>query len=256
MKIKSPAKWLIKYASLSFAVISILMIGIIFKHGAAFGPVIAKVFVIAWMVVTVVGAILGVLFRFVKVFRGDHDIYNSAGMCIGLFIIITAVLMIIFPPLNSPREPANRASCANNLKQMYSAMNIYHSNFGNSVYYMPHQGQAFFTCLLGHPESHSNTYEQNAPFNDAGFRRIFCCPSSGDNPAKVKACGNMPDYLGPKKHTPAGTLSALDDSVPANTPIAADKKGNHRDGGNVLFFDGTMQFLRGVEYEKALKELE
>jgi prepilin-type processing-associated H-X9-DG protein len=245
-------KWLIKYASLSFVIISILLFGILAKYGTDISVNIAHVLVIAFMATTVVGTILGALFRFNKAFRSEHDIYNSVGMCTG--ILISTLTLVSIVPSNRPRESAYRASCANNLSQLYKAMLIYRSTFGNNVDYMPHHGQAFFKCLLGHGEPHPSSYEQKAPC--CGNKELFICPSGGTIIESVVADGNMPDYLGPKKHTPNGTPSALDDSVPANTPIAADKKHNHTAGGNVLFFDGTVRFLIGVEYEMALNELE
>jgi prepilin-type processing-associated H-X9-DG protein len=65
----------------------------------------------------------------------------------------------------------------------------------------------------------------------------------------------MADYLGPARHlaVPVGNPSALVDGVPSRYPIACDAPGNHKEGGNVLWFDGSVTFLRGQDYEAAVK---
>jgi prepilin-type processing-associated H-X9-DG protein len=158
----------------------------------------------------------------------------------------------LFTALASAKESANRAQCANNLSQAYKAMHIYVFEFGKNRFYPPHVGEKFWLCLAGRCEdkaSHPAGYFEKAPLVEHEDEDIFKCPSA-------KSPKGAMDYLGPRKHTPAGTPSAMVDGLPGNTPLAADKKGNHKEGGNVLFFDGSVRYLTGEEYETALKELE
>jgi prepilin-type processing-associated H-X9-DG protein len=152
--------------------------------------------------------------------------------------------------LESAKEAANLGTCKNHLKIIYVQMQIYCTTFGKNRDYPPHAGVTFWLCLAGkcgEPGLHPAGYAAKAPLaKEPGDLK---CPTA-------KAKDSVIDYLGPKKHTPDGTPSALKDSLPGETPIAADKKGNHADGGNVLFFDGSIRFLKGDEYEKALKQLE
>ena len=130
-------------------------------------------------------------------------------------------------------------------------MKYYVQAYGDKRDYPPHVGQQFWFCLsqkCSDKNQHPLTYYTKTPImTDRGD--LYVCPATSSSEGTC-------NYLGPKKHTPEGKPSALADGFPPDTPIAADMRGNHKDGGNVLFFDGRVQFLTGEEYEKALKELE
>ncbi len=138
---------------------------------------------------------------------------------------------------------------------MYKAMYIYKSAFGNNKDYMPHTGDAFFTCLLGHSSvEHPGSYSAKAPL--FGIPELFVCDRSGSDETSVTPGGKMADYKGPPRHplVPSGNPSALVDGIFAGWPIACDKPENHKGaGGNVLRFDGSVGFIQDEEYQAAVK---
>ncbi len=173
-----------------------------------------------------------------------------------IMLVISLAAALFIPSLIAAKEAANRASCGGNLSQLYKGMFVYASTFGKRKdLWMPHTGDAFFTCLLGHssPE-HPASYLTNAPF--IGIPEVFLCPSSGSSVNSVIPGGAMADFLGPARHpqVPAGNPSALvSDGIPSDTPIGCDKPGNHRGGGNVLRFDGSVSFREDPDYTAAVK---
>ena len=173
-------------------------------------------------------------------------------MLIMLIISLAAVLLI--PSRITARERSNRVSCAGNLCQLYKAMHVYVSAFGKNKDYMPHTGDAFFTCLQGHagPE-HPALYSAKAPM--FGNQSCHVCPSSGSDDTSVTPGGAMADYLGPARHpaVPVGNPSALANGVFSGYPIVCDKPGNHADGGCVLRFDGSVIFKEAPDYPAAVK---
>jgi prepilin-type processing-associated H-X9-DG protein len=170
----------------------------------------------------------------------------------GLVIILltTIVGFALVLPATNWNETPYKSICQNNLKNIHVGMCVYYSAFGSNHDYPPHVGTKFLLCLAGlcdDKRQHPHAYFNKAPL--AGIGNDFNCLLSKEE-------GVFASYLGPKKHTPNDNPSALAKDLPPDTPIAADKKGNHKDGGNVLFFDGSVKFLPDEEYEKALKELE
>jgi hypothetical protein len=178
---------------------------------------------------------------------------------VGLVVVIVmiGVLAAIFVvALINTKERASRDICGNNLSQMYKAMHVYRHAFGGNKNYMPHTGDAFFTCLLGHSGSeHPPEYATKAPM--LGNKDCFVCCYSGHDETSVMPGGAMADYKGPSRHplVPPGNPSALVDGIPPDYPIACDKPGNHKEdgGGKVLRFDGSVSFLEGDAYQAAVK---
>jgi prepilin-type processing-associated H-X9-DG protein len=147
----------------------------------------------------------------------------------------------------------DKSQCAHgHLARLYMGMRFYVEKLGTGKNYPPHVGQQFWLCLSQNcieKDRHPATYYSQVHVFGRTEKDLYECPAAHSSEDSI-------NYLGPKKHTPDGNPSALVEGLPPDTPIAADKKGNHKDGGNVLFFDGRVQFLTGEEYEKALKELE
>jgi prepilin-type processing-associated H-X9-DG protein len=169
-----------------------------------------------------------------------------------IVILITLVVgaMLVLPALDWRPRPPHKAICRNNLKQLHVGMMVYVQAFGAKKDYPPHTGPRFLQCLAGRcgdRDRHPEDYFGRAPLPIEG-KELNCLRSREE--------GVFASYLGPRKHTPAGNPSALMDGLPARTPVAADRKGNHADGGNVLFLDGSVEFLTGGDYEKALAQLE
>jgi prepilin-type processing-associated H-X9-DG protein len=149
------------------------------------------------------------------------------------------------------KASALQAACANNLAHIGKGLQIYRGMFGKESGYPPHTGQTFLLCLAGKcgkQNLHPREYFEKAPLKSEPAS-LFKCPAT-------KSRSSLLDYLGPRKQTPAGVTSALAEGMRPDTPVAADKKGHHPHGGNVLFLDGSVKFLRGEEYEAAIKQLE
>ena len=166
--------------------------------------------------------------------------------------IIGILVALLLPALAAAKESANRAACQNNLSQMYKGMHVYCSAFGKNKNYMPHVGDAFFTCLLGDTGAHPSTYATKAPFY--GNLALYICPSSGSDEGIIAAGKLTPDYRGPARHpdVPTTAASALADGIFSGYPIGADMTTNHKGvGGNVLRFDGSVSFRTDTDYTDA-----
>lgn len=183
------------------------------------------------------------------------DRHSYAGLLV-LCVFVIALAAMLIPMCTRAKYHSSRAACQNYLAQMFKAMHVYAEEFGNRENFMPHTGDAFFTCLLGHtgPE-HSTSYATKAPCY--GRVDLFCCPYSGSDISSVTPGGSTVDYMGPARHplVPSDNPSALVDGIPPHWPIACDKPGNHEGGkGNVLRFDGTVRLMEGDEYTEAVKK--
>ncbi len=171
--------------------------------------------------------------------------------------IIGILVALLLPALAAAKESANRAACQNNLSQMYKAMHVYVSAFGKNKHYMPHVGDAFFTCLLGHGGEHPTTYQQKAPCY--GNKDLYVCPSSGSDATSVTEGGATADYRGPTKHpdVPSSAPSAIADGIFSGYPIGGDESNNHKGaGGNICRFDGSVQFMTDTDFTDALNKLQ
>jgi archaemetzincin len=180
--------------------------------------------------------------------------FTLAGLLLIVAILCLSVALLV-PVLRAARESANRAACAGNLSQWYRGMHVYFSSFGENRLFVPHVGDAFWTCLVGHPgPEHPASYQQKAPFR--GSRDLFVCPGSGSDESSVAPGGPMADYRGPARHpdVPPGVLSALVGGIPAETVIACDEEGNHEGGGNVLQFDGAVMSRAEPDFSNALSQ--
>jgi prepilin-type N-terminal cleavage/methylation domain-containing protein len=158
--------------------------------------------------------------------------------------IIGILVALLLPALASAKEAANRAACKNNLRQMHTGMHLYVSSYGKNKLYPPHVGDAFLNCLRGRCGPHTGAptpYEQRAPL--PSHDDLFVCPSTG-NVSSATAL----DYAGP--NVTGLTSTYLNDAVPPDRIIAGDKADqNHKkDGGNMLRFDGSVQFYSADEY--------
>jgi prepilin-type N-terminal cleavage/methylation domain-containing protein len=167
--------------------------------------------------------------------------------------IIGILVALLLPALAAAKESANRASCANNLSEMYRGMHVYISAFGKNKQYMPHVGKAFWVCLKGHASNHPASYRDKAPFR--GSNDLYVCPSSGSDASSVTD-DSCVDYRGPVKDTnyvPTAALSALADGLPADFTIACEEEVNHKkSGGNVMRFDGSVQFKTDQDFTTAI----
>jgi len=161
-----------------------------------------------------------------------------AGISLGgavLLLMLVALPMILLPSLSKARETANRVKCAANLKQIGLAMQLYaNENRGN---YPPRPEDLLLTQDI--------------------TSEVFICPSTND----TKAPGATPQqeaanlsagghhsyiYLGKGKNATAGY----------NVVLVYEAPTNHKNGFNVLFGDGHVEYLNGAIAQKVMSELQ
>lgn len=153
----------------------------------------------------------------------QHRYRRAVTICatVGLVGAILTVYSMM-PGLGS-RPTNNRVKCANNLKQMGLAIQLYANDHGS-------QFPDSFGTILAIEDITSS---------------VFNCPETADMPAQgpttqatvadLYSGGHLSYiYLGQKLTTATAT---------ANTVVAYEPLSNHRDGMNVLFGDGHVEFL-------------
>lgn len=142
----------------------------------------------------------------------------------GAALLILLLVVILLPPLNRAREQANRVKCASNLRQVGQAVFIYASVNGGR-----------FPDRLDKLLSYAGS-------------SVFVCPSGNDSPApgatpqlqasNLYTGGHLSYvYVGAGLSTNAGFGNA------PTTVVMYEPLANHRDGINVLYADGSVQFL-------------
>ncbi len=196
---------------------------------------------------------------------------NSGFTMIELLVVITVVSLLItltLPAITKVRAKANRAKCANNLRQIgVAAISYMTANLGPSSTpgFLPHAGG---------PGTQDGADEVGIVFSqlirtgNLDDARIFICPQSTDLPQVVPQGGQStysidePDVRRADAPFSYGwTRRGLNTSTPSNTFIAADRTvteregpgdpnegligvvTNHRSGRNVLRFDGAVEFI-------------
>jgi prepilin-type N-terminal cleavage/methylation domain-containing protein len=163
-----------------------------------------------------------------------------------LVILIISILAALFVSTHLAREEwGNRAACKGNLRQMYTGMVLYVSAYGKNKFYPPHVSDAFLNCLRGRCGPHPGApapWVQRAPL--PGHDDLFVCPSTGHLSSPTAL-----DYAGP--NVTGLNTPYLTDDVPPDRIIAGDRsiKNHKNDGGNVLRFDGSVQYYPADEYE-------
>jgi prepilin-type processing-associated H-X9-DG protein len=155
-------------------------------------------------------------------------------LCIAI-VVLFGIAAFILPDLCRAREPANRVKCASNLKQIGSAMLLYANE--NAGHY-------------------PDRFEQLLATQDIGAE-VFVCPSSNDEKANGNTLDEIvadlarPHHLSYVYHGKGFTKDA-----PADVVLATELFENHdRDGLNVLYGDGHVDFINRAAAEKLLAEL-
>lgn len=143
------------------------------------------------------------------------------GLCVcgGGIVLLVLLAALLLPAVTKSISRGQAASCANNLRQLWTLQQSYTMQFGGPERRLPEEtGAAFWLKLT----------QTHPPLLDETEREVFLCPVKG-------VSGNPCDYLGPAR--PASQLQPGD-------PVGADHPGYHPDGGNVLMKDGrVMEFF-------------
>jgi prepilin-type processing-associated H-X9-DG protein len=142
----------------------------------------------------------------------------------GAGLLVLLLVLALLPPLKRAREQSRRVQCAANMRQIGQAMFIYASVNGGVL---------------------PDRLDKLLPF--AGSN-VFVCPSSHDSPApgstptaqaaNLYAGGHL-SYV----YVAAGMNTNFSNTNPATTVLLYEALTHHQDGVNVLYADGSVQFL-------------
>ncbi|MBN1794231.1 MAG: type II secretion system protein [Candidatus Omnitrophica bacterium] len=141
-----------------------------------------------------------------------------AGFTLIELLVVIAIIGILFTfittGVQTARRKAAQAKCANNLRQIGIALSLYATDHGERF-----------------PQSLDELYPEYVDDME-----VFACPSSGNSTPSDPSGGDYAYHTG---------LTASSDSI---EPIAADKSGNHKHGGNVLYVGGQVKWESGANW--------
>ncbi|QEG43849.1 DUF1559 domain-containing protein [Roseimaritima ulvae] len=203
-------------------------------------------------------------------------------VAIPVMLVCGGILVaLLLPAVQAGREAARRMACSNNMKQIGLAMHNYHDAYGSfpPAYTVDESGQrlhSWRTLILPFMEQQAlhESIDFSKPWDDPANQMAantmipaYACPSSAIDPtmtsyvAVVDPSAVMSGTDGIKiraildgtSNTIMVTEVASEDAVPWMSPndismpafvnMAASGRGNHPGGGNVLFCDGSVQFM-------------
>jgi prepilin-type processing-associated H-X9-DG protein len=179
--------------------------------------------------------ILGII-ALVKISKSNGRLKGTGFAVAGIVIpvvaipIISIMMAILMPALSSARDAARQAVCASNLKQLSIAATMYAEEKGQYP-------TADKWCDLLEP------YYKN--------EKILVCPGAGRPEAGEGRC----DYaINPnaKKGCPADMVLFFESKPgwnPAGGPELAATENHHKDGCNVAFCDGRVEFVKAEDID-------
>lgn len=181
------------------------------KQGLAIGALVCGILGLCAFPLGLVGAVLGIV-ALVKAGNEPHR-YGGKGLAIGGIctgvVGIVLVPLILLPMSSWARENCMRAVCGANMRGIGSALMIYGSDLGNEY---PPDLQVLISA---------------GSFDG----KWFCCPSSDAIPGDPHT---YYDYI------PGQTVN--DD--PRNVLLYEKPENHEGEGGNVLFDDGHVEFIK------------
>jgi hypothetical protein len=145
------------------------------------------------------------------------------------FIAILAGMLL--PALGRARAEARKVRCASNLDQIAKGANMWLLKYGDNTHWPPSLKALMDDGIIVEP-------------------KVFLCPACDTAPAPGEF---VTDY--------ECVLDLVDGKVAQaetmDVPFAWDKKGNHHDGVNVVYFDSHVEFESGPDaYERVRQKVE
>jgi prepilin-type processing-associated H-X9-DG protein len=167
------------------------------------------------------GGLAGIVLGIVALVKANNEPqrYGGKGLAIGgmcaggmSLMMVPLLISILLPSLSRARELSKRLVCGANMKLIGTSMKIYANDYGGEV--------PIFESLVASGEL---------------FEKHFLCPSSDALIGDLHACYE----LIPDANRLAGQMNAV---------WMYEKPDNHGgEGGNVLFTDGHVEFIRGLD---------
>ena len=214
---------------------------------ASFLPVIfgsicigAGVFVLPAICLPLTGLVLGLAARGDR--TADERTRRTARRAVflgGGQLVLVGLVALLLPSMGRAREPANRIKCASNLRQVGQALQIYANDYGGM--YPP-------------------SFDELLVYGDL-FPEAFVCPSSDD----VTATGATTRAMLANLHRPGfcsyvyafdGQTLAATTLTPKHVLAYEDLTNHDRRGMNVLYGDGSVQWLDVPAAEHVIAELQ
>jgi prepilin-type processing-associated H-X9-DG protein len=186
-------------------------------------------------------ALLAIIFGIIGLAKTNNPAVKGrgfaiAGLVLGSIGLVFSIcsISILLPSLNRARETANRVKCGSNLRQIGQAMLLYANE--NRGAYPPRPEDLLLTQDI---ES-----------------IVFVCPSTNDTPAPGSSGPQQATKLTAGGHDSYVYLGkGLRNTAGFKTVLAYEPMSNHKNGMNVLFGDGHVEFLSGVMAQKVESEL-
>lgn len=185
-----------------------------------------------------IAGLLGIIFSIVGLVKTRDNRAGGrgiaiAGLTIGILSLFTALpAAVMLPALSRAREMADRVKCASNMRQLGQAMLMYANANQNQL-----------------PDS----LKSLAQFDSTLSPAVFVCPSDSKKPASPQSLAA--DLAAGRNVSYVYVGKGLSSSAPPDVVLLYEPLQDHRrEGMNVLFADGHVEFLQRSQAMTILTE--